>query len=584
MKITEIQVRNFKGITNKDLRFDNLIPNSMHLFIAPNGFGKTSLARSFQSLKRGKLELIEENFHNNSAVTNQSLTVQWEINGQPLSATADQNSNTISDNFETAVINSKLKVKAIRSHGPRAPRAKIVHDDYQILKKIPPATYQVPTNLAVMGRSFPIYRTLFQNIHHFFESQILFTIFLYNYSDQTRYEKPTQTKILDKIQTELIKPTTTFDLTTIEGIISGNQYINDIYLRLKEIATTSPYEPICLLYQITNLLRTNRANFNKGLERILYVYWRDNINSTLTGMNTALYNIPRLSETRDDGLVFILENVADLSSGQKDAASFIAQLYKAQYDLFINSNKENSILIIDEIFDFLDDANLVVAKYYILKMIKFAKQLKKSFFPIILTHLAPREFSQYQTNGLKQHFLDPRTSEYKDNDLRKIIHRRSSIADTEPDYVLISKFYVHFNPTANTLSPNCGLPQTFTGTTAFKANLASQYNNYKNQRNDFDPFAICAYLRIKIEEKVYSKLPAQHQNEFINTYKTVDKLNYAETCGVAIPDTFFLLSLIYNDALHCKNNQFKFLESKLTSQLKNQILKSMIHETLEQEI
>ena len=216
-------------------------------------------------------------------------------------------------------------------------------------------------------------------------------------------------------------------------------------------------------------------------------------------------------------------------------------------------------------------------------MIQFAKDLRRSFFPLILTHLAPQEFSQYQTKGLKQHFLEKRTSEIKDKDLRRLITRRNSLENTDPEYESISRFYLHYNSAETEQIPNCNFSTGFTGSAFFKASLESHWTNYTNGTNNFDPFSICTYVRIKLEENIHDKIATSLQMGFINTNKTVDKFNYAERNGILVPDTFYLLSLIYNNALHASENQFNFLEDKLNTQLANPILKAMLIEAMSSE-
>lgn len=53
---------------------------------------------------------------------------------------------------------------------------------------------------------------------------------------------------------------------------------------------------------------------------------------------------------------------------------FIALLKKAEMKL----NKYNNILIIDEVFDYLDDGNLIAVQFYVSQLIeKFKKEGKK---------------------------------------------------------------------------------------------------------------------------------------------------------------------------------------------------------------
>ena len=62
--INKIRIENIKGFgtQGKDLNV-NLDSNKINLCVAPNGFGKSSLATAFESLKRTRLEITEDNKH-----------------------------------------------------------------------------------------------------------------------------------------------------------------------------------------------------------------------------------------------------------------------------------------------------------------------------------------------------------------------------------------------------------------------------------------------------------------------------------------------------------------------------------------
>ena len=62
--INKIRIENVKGydVQGKDLNV-NLDPTKINLCVAPNGFGKSSLATAFESLKKSRLEISEDNKH-----------------------------------------------------------------------------------------------------------------------------------------------------------------------------------------------------------------------------------------------------------------------------------------------------------------------------------------------------------------------------------------------------------------------------------------------------------------------------------------------------------------------------------------
>ena len=69
MVINSITIENVKGIERLEIK-QTIKPNRPNILVAPNGFGKSSIAIAFNSLKANKIELADENMHNgNKALT-----------------------------------------------------------------------------------------------------------------------------------------------------------------------------------------------------------------------------------------------------------------------------------------------------------------------------------------------------------------------------------------------------------------------------------------------------------------------------------------------------------------------------------
>jgi hypothetical protein len=73
----------------------------------------------------------------------------------------------------------------------------------------------------------------------------------------------------------------------------------------------------------------------------------------------------------------------------------------------------------------------------------------------------------------------------------------------------------------------------------------------------------------------------QQKIEFLETHKTKSKLEYCEEKGIKIPETHYLLGLIYNDDLHWREH--RDYETPLFSKLENMTIKKMIKEIMEQQ-
>lgn len=68
-----------------------------------------------------------------------------------------------------------------------------------------------------------------------------------------------------------------------------------------------------------------------------------------------------------DALVVEFPHADEISNGQRDVLTFIIQLLKFQSTL---RNGKKYLLIIDEVFDYLDDANIIAAQYYLSNLLK----------------------------------------------------------------------------------------------------------------------------------------------------------------------------------------------------------------------
>ncbi|RXE95397.1 hypothetical protein [Pseudoalteromonas phenolica] len=119
------------------------------------------------------------------------------------------------------------------------------------------------------------------------------------------------------------------------------------------------------------------------------------------------------------------------------------------------------------------------------------------------------------------------------------------------------------------------MPKVWGKSLSFHAQVAVELDKYL--RGDrYDPIAVLFAVRIKVEELAYNSLLSIDKEEFVNTHKTRSKLEFCEEKGVSIPETSYLLGLIYNDDLHWRNNRDYI--TPLVSKLENMTVKKMISE------
>ncbi len=114
----------------------------------------------------------------------------------------------------------------------------------------------------------------------------------------------------------------------------------------------------------------------------------------------------------------------------------------------------------------------------------------------------------------------------------------------------------------------------------FHTHLHGEWQKYVANQDDYDPFAICCYVRVKIEERVYNEIPnPTDQLEFLNTNGTRKKLEFAESCGVIVDDTMYLLGVIYNEGMHIRENVDN--SSPIVTKMENLVIRKMLVECVD---
>lgn len=201
--------------------------------------------------------------------------------------------------------------------------------------------------------------------------------------------------------------------------------------------------------------------------------------------------------------------------------------------------------MIDEIFDYLDDANLIAAQYFLVKFINYFKTCEKELFLIILTHLDPMFFNTYSFSIKHVVYLDQTTTirnKYKINNLLK--DRKKCQSKNQEIYNNISSNYLHYS-TSNTSEiqylRSLGVESPLHTPEGFRQKSLEELEHYQNDE-DYDPILVCCGLRIYIEKNAYKQLLPEQQRNFLLTNTTREKLTFAKENGADIPEVHFLLS------------------------------------------
>ena len=335
--------------------------------------------------------------------------------------------------------------------------------------------------------------------------------------------------------------------------------------------------------QLIKLYLKNTESFKQRIKYAKYAIERESYKNLFATLKGTWKEI----KPKEVGPNFIIEipDTNKISNGERDIIVFLAMLQQAKNSL----TKSNNILIIDEIFDYLDDANLIAAQYYLTNFIKENTAKNHNIFPIILSHLNPDYFKSYAFEDMKVYYLNPHNKTKfsrkmeKLLDIRETLMRNAKKNQTETD--LISKYMLHFyNDYSHNMAETFGNIEElkpWENINKFKIHCKEETEKYIDKQA-YDPVAVCVWLRECIEKYIYDQLPEENKSKFLEQHKTSKKIEFAKENNIKVTETFSLLALIYNAALHNVDKKSKIdPHETLYSRLENNTIRTMIKNTLD---
>ena len=501
--IKVIQIENIKGIEFK--RFElNISPNKPAIVVSPNGFGKSSFATAFNSLISNRIRLEEENYYNEDLSLSPRLYMEFQ-DSQNLTKQLEATNtiNSISSEFDCFVINNSIVAKGI---GSQFGCATGILDIKNIIieEKIPenvPFSYQITNMKEKFGKNGKILPNISNVINNLKFLEILSPNFkILNKGIGVRFNKQVQAAIM-KINNQtgtVVNLKKWIEDNCLDEIceISDLKQIADIINKF-DFKFDSIIDSYLVAIQLFWLYLENKENFKKACRYRVYKLNKEQIDALLSNFNCTWKDI-RTHEHKGK-LIVIFPNATQISNGQRDILTLISMLYKAKSKL----NKKNNLLIIDEVFDYLDDANLIAAQYYVTTFIKEFSEADRRLYPIILTHLNPDYFKTFVFNKQKVHYLNKSNIE-PNRGIIKLLENR----DNETVKDDISKHLLHYEPTYISKRiefRNLRINELWGEGHNFYQFLYEQVDNYLNSR-PFCPFSVCGGVRVKIEEIAYNKL------------------------------------------------------------------------------
>lgn len=556
MKIKTIELTNIKGIGHQLFTLD-LLPNKPNLLVAPNGFGKSSFSIGLDSLKRSKLELEDKHLHQDNNSNRPVISIVVEDTAGTRTLTADDTQNSISSDFDVFVINSQLlaKAKILKISGATIPVSSLEIAPIVLVPTIPPVTY-FNYNAPAAKRSFGANGKILPNITGIFSCAPLLADIL-NEVDLNKFGQVKISASLNSVKGDINAQGGTADQVKQWIDINKKVELNAIteFSRLANIlrrfdGIQNDVDSFLAAFQFIEVFQSMSGDFKKAVNYSFYLEDKDYYEKTIANFNTTRHTIKPKEDKKHNCLIVEWPKAHEISNGQRDVLSFITLLMKAKR----NFRKQNCILVIDEIFDYLDDANLISFQYFITTMIEEMKGQGKNFFPILMTHLDPLFFNHFCFNRHKIKVIYLKDVPFRSNpNINKLIKKREE-ATIKTN---VDKHHFHFYPTHIDISTEftaLGLPTSWGESQKFHQFIDAEIQKYLSDQPNYDPLAICFGVRVKIESIIHGQItdPAKKQ-EFLDEHGTKNKLEYCEKIGLPVPETYYLLGIIYNDRLHWRD-------------------------------
>ncbi len=579
MQIKSIKIKNVRGIQDKTILLD-MIPNKPSILVAPNGSGKSSFAFAFQWLNRMRLKLDEDDAYDNNVKNKPELIITTDEVEDNIYK-ADENTNEISKRFGIFVINNGLRASSPGIvHGIPAGRARITVPDITLLEGKPSDIILQDDFEDAYGIAnapvglYPAIGALLGNNHF---------MACCDYDSLKITTRPAN-KIINQI--EIIKHYTGTIADRHSKIISNNkdvlEQIGAILSAKSIIASYCPEDTdVKLLIKAMKLVLLAYRKTDDFKKKIEYAQFKINEESTRKLFESLKRTWKDIKPHRDhDKVILSIGDAQRISNGERDILVLLGLLQKAK-NLF---SKRDNILIIDEVFDYLDDANLVAAQHYVNQFIAELKEKGKNIFPIILSHINPIYYKTFAFRDMKVYYLNPLQYANASDNMMKLVRKRDELERSDKAKSdLISKYMLHFHYdyTIRMDEVVCMTDPNWNDIPTFKAYCMRQTNEYL-AGNRYDSLAVCVALREMIEKICYSKLSTDEQkNHFLEcSYGTEAKIDYIESLDIVLPETFSLLGLVYNDPLHPNNKNKIDLRQTLYSRLENNTIKGMISEII----
>ena len=583
-KITKITIKNIRGFKEKTLDFGNgneIWPNKINTLVAPNGYGKSSLYKAFECIgpksfkaDNDKFESKEKDFSSLSIELNKKEYIQ-----------CDKPSRTdISKHYEIICINQK--VSPTTKNGGHYVSAKSKIDNLVIENVVERQQFKFEMESLNLDPN----KTKVLPPQKFFKEQkkLLLSGIKVDLAYSLSGSEQDLRKITQKKYSSFFSSLTNFindsSKTKANDIFNEIQrafsdkldqleHLKNIYSVILEFDDNKHFGQILIICHILYLYKTTKnEEFTAWLKWRQYDGRKSKLKKLVCDINIGAFEAEL--KPKKGNLVIEYPEGSKLSNGEQDILVFVTHLHKA---LYYNDCKKPCILIIDEVFDYLDDFNIMIAKYYLNKIIEQFSEMEVKVYILVLSHLEPKDLQELGKLNRTTYLAD---KTHLDSTMEKIIKNRDN-----SDWGWkkeISKYFLHYDPECHDITQKFkdkGLKEELGENHKFYEFLEGEWNKLKSD-NSYDPLAVCAYFRIEIEKRIYEKLAECKKEGFLTVHKTLKKIEYASENSVDIGDIWPLLAPIFNQALHADDVR---KAQNIKRKLNNTIIKEVMKKAMDTE-
>ena len=596
-EISEIKVKNIKGFGGalQSIKV-SILPNKVNLLVAPNGWGKSSLTTAFESLRSNKIDVEKGNKYKQDETLDSELTIVYD----GTSYTATSHKNEINKLFSCKVIHCDLYPKVV-THNMGAfssSRGYLDIKDIDIcsIPKRVELIYKFTSEKTSFGNNGKILNNLTEylrdrsNLSLFCKKEIINSI--------KKMDGKNVSALINNIKTDLNLMSGTQDVikSTVNADIFSDINTIEAYVNLKETFCKgkTDIDAFTDIYQIIHFYKQNKTDISLYFKHDEYIKFKAELDRNICALNSTWKEIK--TKEKEGKLIVEFPYADVISNGQRDVLTFIVRLQVFKVGLRPN---KSYFLLIDEVFDYLDDANVLAAQYYLTHLIKYAKEINSTLIVGIFTHLDPKYFRSYTFGKkmLKVSYLKDVTAQAS-TEMKTFIAFRQGLnrkeeGDEKQLWIALSKYCFHYHPDLPNVKDELSeinktrsknkIKESWGEGTNLLDYLLEELNKYLSDQPTYDPYAVSLAIRIATEKKVYDSFDNEvDKNEFINNCdKGIQgKMKFAEGKGKVIPDAYYILSLIHGESDHIEfdENTKQFNEKPVIYKLNNNVVKHMVAE------